>query len=175
MSAGWAILGAMKFSNVPNVVALAKTRLKALKADHPRIDARVVFSLPTGQCELDDSIETILLIFPDFFAKSERLAPAIKSAKRLKRLLSPDTGSAVAKVEEIAALKSEIQEFQSIAEVNGKVQVELRFGELCYDLIDEIKRHPLVDSKLTDPSRASIRVVLGTVEGLLAGSEVFRQ
>jgi len=46
----------------------------------------------------------------------------------------------------------------------GHSQVELRFHELNYDLIWKLQTDNLVDCRLTPQTRASIRIVLGTLE-----------
>lgn len=46
---------------------------------------------------------------------------------------------------------------------DGSVQVELRFHDLDYDLIWKLQSDDLVDRELTLRTRASIRIVLGTV------------
>jgi hypothetical protein len=48
------------------------------------------------------------------------------------------------------------------------VQVEIRFDSLNYELIHVLQTDELVDRQLTPQTRASIRIVLGTLSGLLS-------
>ena len=56
--------------------------------------------------------------------------------------------------------------FQQLArdlEFDGNAQVTLVFHDLDYDLIWKLQADELVDSQLTPQTRASIRIVLGTL------------
>lgn len=51
-------------------------------------------------------------------------------------------------------------------EIIDSTQLQLRFGQLDYDLIGRLQMDPSVDQVLTPKSRASIKVVLGTLASL---------
>lgn len=46
--------------------------------------------------------------------------------------------------------------------------VEIRFGNLDYDIIDQLRADELVNRDLTPKTKASIRIVLGTVASFLS-------
>lgn len=52
-------------------------------------------------------------------------------------------------------------------EVDGKTQVELRFGQLHYKTVWALQSDELVDRELTPQTRSSIRIVLGTVASFI--------
>ena len=60
-------------------------------------------------------------------------------------------------------MKAELKELAKALEFDGRVQVELRFHDLDYDLISQLQSDDLVDRELTPQTRASINIVLGTL------------
>lgn len=60
-------------------------------------------------------------------------------------------------------LKDKLKELAEDLEFDGSVRVELRFHVLDYDLIWKLQSDDLVDRELTPQTRASIRIVLGTL------------
>lgn len=70
-------------------------------------------------------------------------------------------------VREVAnALSERIRFLLGVAEIIETTQIQLRFGDLDYDLISRLQTDPLVDRALTSQSRASIRISLGSLQQL---------
>jgi len=65
---------------------------------------------------------------------------------------------------ELDELKKQLDQLGTRLRFVGHSQVELRFHELDYDLIWKLQTDNLVDHQLTPQTRASIRIVLGTLE-----------
>ena len=63
-------------------------------------------------------------------------------------------------------LKAEFKDLANDLEFDGRVQVELRFHDLDFELIWELQSDELVDRSLTPQTRASINIVLGTIADL---------
>jgi hypothetical protein len=68
--------------------------------------------------------------------------------------------------EVVNALRERMCFLLDVAQVIETTQIQLRFGELDYDLIARLQKDPLVDRALTTQSRASIAISLGTLSQL---------
>lgn len=66
-----------------------------------------------------------------------------------------------------AELGVELERACAQLEYDGQCQVEIRFSELKYELVWMLQGDELVDRKLTPQSKASIRIVLGTLDRFL--------
>ncbi len=64
---------------------------------------------------------------------------------------------------ELSALQDELQQLAATLQYDEKCQVEIRFSELKYDLVWKLQTDDLVDRNLTPQTKASIRIVLGTL------------
>lgn len=65
-------------------------------------------------------------------------------------------------------------EFAETLEFDGVTEVEIRFSNLDYDLIWKLQADELVDRKLTPQTKASIRIVIGTLSGFTGASAISR-
>lgn len=63
-------------------------------------------------------------------------------------------------------IRSRIQILLASVEVIETTEIQLRFGELDYDLIERLRVDPLVDRACTPQTRASIKISLGTISQL---------
>jgi hypothetical protein len=64
---------------------------------------------------------------------------------------------------EIERLKEQLDQLAHQLNYDEKCQVEIRFNDLKYDLIWKLQADDLVDRNLTPQTKASIRIVLGTL------------
>jgi len=55
------------------------------------------------------------------------------------------------------------------AEIIETTEIQLRFGQLDYDLISKLQTDPLVDPICTPKTKASIKISLGTIQKLKLG------
>jgi len=67
------------------------------------------------------------------------------------------------KKEQLVALKKQLDQIASRFKFDEKCQVEIRFHDLNYDLVWKLQVDDLVDRNLTPQTKASIRIVLGTL------------
>ncbi len=144
----------LTLSDIARAATRAKEILKVLKQKHPRLDAYLVVSSPLGQARVDSSLLEFLREFPALFLASEDKEKALTLLGQLDKSKEPKPSS-----EELASM---IRAF----DIDPSVQIELRFGELRYDLIWDLQKDPLVDKTLTPQSKASIRIVIGTIATL---------
>ena len=136
-------------------VAAAKRRFDLIRKKHPRLKAYLVISSPSGQTEIDSSPTEILDKFPAMISDDANKAQALKFLEPLKLEIATGT--------EAAQLKKELAQLSPKLKYDEKCQVEIRFGDLKYDLVWKLQVDDLVDRNLTSKSKASIRIVLGTL------------
>lgn len=65
---------------------------------------------------------------------------------------------------EIEQLQGNLKFYSEQLEVTDDTFIELRFKRLEYDLIYSLQSDPLVSQKYTPQTKASIRIVLGTLK-----------
>ncbi len=161
----------------------AKAIFKELKAKYGGLAGYLVFALPPGsapwgQCEMKTGLITFLeekndkydqKALRDMIIDSVHKQAVIDLLRRIadfekgrKNSYSTETKSngdrGVEKLRKALSLNLEI------LEMRDDVLIEIRFDHLDYDLIFKMQKDPLVSQQLTPQTRASIRIVLGTVQ-----------
>lgn len=144
-----------------------RTLYRPLLEKHPVLDARLVISCRKGQCNIDESLQKMLLTYPELFLVSPARTAAMASATRIAHLWKKRENAPFARLPEIdedLRLEMELLTRRSAdLLVNGASRFELRFGHLDYPALRDLKQHALVNRSLTDQSAASIRVVLSAI------------
>jgi hypothetical protein len=119
----------------------------------------LVFASPYGQLEYDAHPRSILADFPWMVADTEAKMQALRIAQQRNRLAS---GTPFCRKAD--ALDAKLDEQLARLTYRGEVNFELRFGRLVYDLIWQLQQDPLIDRELTPLTRASIRIVVTTLD-----------
>jgi hypothetical protein len=149
-------------------VDAAKRRFDLICQKHPGLKARLmsgdsvsylVLSLPGGQTGINSSPRQILREFPAMVFDDEAKASGLKLLSRLqildwKGIKGPETEPVGKQLDELAPL----------LKYHEHCQVEIRFNDLTYDLVWKLQGDELVDRELTPQTKASIRIVLGTLD-----------
>ena len=134
---------------------------------HPELGAKLVISCRKGECESDSSLPQMLLAYPELFILSPIRDAASASAERVAALWEKRKNVSFKHLPEIdKALGRESERFAELATgllIDGTCRFELRFVRLDFAALRDLKQHPLVDQRLTDPSDASIRIVLAAI------------
>ncbi|CAN5742503.1 hypothetical protein BH11VER1_BH11VER1_09020 [soil metagenome] len=142
-------------SQLQIAISRAKRHFAKIQIKYPELKAYLVLSLAEGQVAIDSSPLEILKEFPamilDDSAKGNLL-------HRLKKP-NPDASSDVEK----ARLKEQLNDLIRILKYHEKCQFEIRFHDLKYDLVWKLQVDDLINRGLTPQTRASIRIVLGTL------------
>ena len=151
-------------------VSVAEQILKKLKAEFPELKPYLVFNSTQGQTYATSALSQILLEFPAMCKDTPERGKAEELVRAMEKLqnnpnASPDQGK------ERTQLERKLTTLESAIVFNDDVQIELRFGTLKYEQIYALQKHPLVDQTLTPQTRASIRIVLGTLKGLSASAD----
>lgn len=141
----------MNIEKLKNTAEKSNALFKKIKAKYTTLSGYLVFSSPNGQCELTDDMEKILSEFPDMVHDSKLKNEAITLINK----------------------KVSIRQMPSKEELDIKEDtfIEIRFAKANLNLIFEMQKDPLVSQKHTQKTRASIRIVLGTIGELLNSAE----
>ena len=144
-------------------VAAAKRQFDRICGKYPELKVRLmtgepasflVMSLPGGQIGIDSSPTEILSKFPAMVVDDSTKVSALNLLVRM---------SGVTKDAEMERLEKQLDQLISKLKYDEKCRVEIRFNDLNYDLVWKLQVDDLVDRSLTLQTKASIRIVLGTL------------
>ncbi|MCX6901630.1 MAG: hypothetical protein NT105_23365 [Verrucomicrobia bacterium] len=148
----------LNLSQLRVAVAAGKQRFDLIRKKHPDLKAYLVLSLPGGQVDIDSSPREILAELSRMVVDDAAKAGALELMSRLERL------EWQAKAEpEKERLAKQLDQLALRLRYDAKCQVEIRFKDLNYELIWKLQQDDLVDRNLTPQTKASIRIVLGTI------------
>jgi hypothetical protein len=132
-------------------ITAAKQRFALIRGKYPELKGYLVVSSPNGQTGIDSSPAQILEEFPTMVIADDAKASLLNFPSR----------QAESKIE--AGTQQKLKELASRLNYDEKCQVEIRFNGLNYDLIWKLQMDDLIDRSLTPQTKASIRIVLGTL------------
>jgi hypothetical protein len=150
-----------------NPIASGKVILRKLKSKYQTLDAYIVIGSQYGQTEpVADAIRLFEHIPSAFVNSIERkealvLFDVYQELNRRNRDLKNNFLKGL-----IDHCRQRLDSLLANIEIVESTQLQLRFGQLDYDLIRELQTDPLVDQTLTPKSGASIKIVLGTLASL---------
>jgi hypothetical protein len=148
-------------------VAAAKRQFDLLGKKYPELKAKLphgkpisilVLSLPGGQTGIDSSPADILREFPAMVVDDSTKTRALNLLSRLET-----SESEAATGPERERLRQQLDQLAPQLKYDEKCQIEIRFNDLKFDLVWKLQVDDLVDRNLTPQTKASIRIVLGTL------------
>ncbi len=147
----------------------SRRRLELLEQDHPDLRAHLVLATQADQAALPTSLRSLVERLPGAFELSPDV-DAIRALLReeeegLRRLRWTDRWPAE---EEVERRRQAIARHARAVRLSDALLIELRFDELRYPVVAEIKRSRLIDRTRTKAGADSIRVVMGSVLELAA-------
>ena len=134
-------------------------------------EAYLVFSSPYGQYEITSSMRTIAEEFPEMVHDSIHKKEACELVQGIRKLREEIAHTFVRKAKDDLRKKMDDYEkrLAQIAEnfeVMEDTFVEIRFNALNYNIIDELRKDPIISSQHTPQTGASIRIALGKLDEL---------
>ena len=151
----------IRFLGLEAAVAASKNIFAQLQAGHPDMKAFLVLAHHGRQTELTSDPIRILEDCEPMIATDDIKREALRLLSEKRRLESAGASEkAIQPV--IKALAARGRDLRFLPEA----QVEIRFHVLEYALVWALQSDPLIDRELTPQTKASIRIVLGTVERL---------
>jgi hypothetical protein len=145
----------LNFDQLQTAVAAANRHFSLIRKKYPDLKMYLVLSLPSGQTRIGSSPKEILKEFPAMVVKNAAKALILDF---LKTPESKDASDAEKK-----RLKDQFENLASELSYDGNCQVEIRFDAFEYESLWQLQSDELVDRSLTPQTRASIRIVLGTI------------
>ena len=145
----------LDLSQFQKALVAANRHFAEIRKKYPNLRAYLVLSLRGGQTKLDSELADSIREFPSLLMDNTAKTKTLELIKKLKPKEST-------KPEQIQ-LKAEIKNLAKDLEFDGSVQVELRFHDLDYYLIWKLQSDDLGGCELTPQTKASIRIVLGTI------------
>ena len=145
----------LDLSQFQEALAAANRHFTQIRKKYPTLRAYLVLSLKGGQTKPDSELADSIREFPSLLLDNTAKTKTLELIKKL----NPKEST---KPEQIR-LKAEFKDLANDLEFDGRVQVELRFHDLDFELIWELQSDELVNRELTPQTRASIRIVLGTI------------
>jgi len=145
---------------------------KMLRDKYPALAGDLVFSSPRGQCHLTTNVLVIFKTFPDMISDSpqkEKASGIVQSIVVLEKERKNSTADVKDKIsEKIKKLTGEVNPLLDFLEFRDDTFVEIRFDakKVNLSLIFELQKDELVSQVHTPQTKASIRIVLGTLRDL---------
>ena len=150
-------------------VVAARQIETAIKQKYPSYRGWLVLSSPGGQVDAGASVEEILKTFPAMILEDAHKAEYRETRTAIEQLEAvADTVRESGRQAATRAKLEELRKRQTVAmqelQCDPAVQVEIRFAELKYEeVVWPLQHDPLVDRLRTPQTRASIRIVIGTI------------
>jgi hypothetical protein len=153
----------LTFAQLQTVITNAHKRFSHIKAKYPNLKAYLVFANPPAQTEINSSPEQILTDFPDMVADCESKQHCQTLQTRYKAIKDQPGLS-----DEAVIIRNHIAKLTKDFTYHTTPRIELRFVNLPYETIWKLQTDDLVDRNLTPQTRASIRIILGTVADFIS-------
>ncbi len=151
----------IRIEGLEEAVAASKGVLAKLQSEYPDMRAYLVLAHRGQQTELTSDPIRILEDCESMMVSDDIKREALRLLSEKRRLESA-AASEKAIQPVIKALAARGRELRFVPEI----QIEIRFHVLRYALVWALQSNPLVDRELTPQTRASIRIVLGTLDHL---------
>lgn len=149
------------FDGLEAAVAASKGIFAKLQSEYPDMRAYLVLAHRGQQTELTSNPIQILDDCDQMVVDCDAKREALRLLAEMKRLETK--GANQKAVQELSGkLTDRGRELRFLPEV----QVEIRFHVLRYALVWALQSNPLIDQALTPQTKASIRIVLGTLDHL---------
>ena len=145
----------LNYDQLQTGVAAANRHFALIRKKYAGLKIYLVLSLPSGQAKIGSSPKEILKEFPALVLNDAAKALILDF---LKKKEPKDASDADKK-----RLKDQFENLADELGYDGNCQVEVRFDAFEYELLWQLQSDELVDRALTPQTRASIRIVLGTI------------
>jgi len=149
----------------------ANKLLKNIMAKYDKLKGYLVFSSTSGQCDMTTNPIEILKQLPEMVEDSDTKKFALKIIEQISLLEKDKKDASQSTKDKIEKLSHDLNKFKDDIVVKKETFIEIRFSRQNYEQIFEMQKDPLVSQKDTPQGRASIRIVLGTLDELYQDSE----
>jgi hypothetical protein len=155
----------MNLSGLQTAVEKSTSLFKKLKDRYKSLFGYLVFSSPRGQCELTNNIADILNYFPRMIIDCKQKDKGLQLLQKINDIEVENKKSG-SKSKSTEQLRQQLDEIVKSLEVHEATFVEIRFKGIDYNMLTELQKDELVSQEHTPQTKASIRIVLGTIKDL---------
>ena len=155
----------MNLSGLETAVERSTSSFKKLKEKYKTLSGYLVVSSPYGQCELTTNLTDILNHFPLMISDCKQKDKGLQFLQKINDIEAENKKSS-ANAKSIEKLRQQLDEIANNLEVHEDTFVEIRFKGIDYNMLTELQKDELVSQEHTPQTKASIRIVLGTIKDL---------
>ena len=155
----------MNLSELATAVERSTSLFKKLKEKYKTLSGYLVFSSSDGQCELTTNLADILNSFPQMITDGKQKDKGLQLLQRIN-VIEAENKKNSGNPKSTEKLRQQLDEIVNNLEVDEDTFVEIRFKGTDYDMISELQKDELVSQEHTPQTKASIRIVLGTIKNL---------
>lgn len=152
----------MNVEELKTVVEKSNVILKKLKMKYPNLDGYLVLSSPNGQCRLTDDMVEILNLFPQMIVDCRHKQKGLQLLQKIDHIESENKRK-TGYPRSFDTYRIQLSDVVKRLSVKEDTFVEIRFKKSDLDLIVELQKDELISQEHTPQTKASIRIVLGTV------------
>ena len=152
----------MNLSGLKTAVERSTFLFKKLKEKYKSLSGYLVFSSPDGQCDLTTNLADILNSFPQMIVDGKQKEKGLQLLQKIN-VIEAENKKNSGNPKSTEKLRQQLDEIVKNLEVDEDTFVEIRFKGADYDMISELQKDELVSQEYTPQTKASIRIVLGTV------------
>ena len=145
----------LNYDQLQTGVVAANRHFALIRKKYPELKMYLVLSLPSGQAKIGSSPKEILKEFPALVLNDAAKALILDFLKNKEPKDATDADK--------KRLREQFENLAAELSYDGNCQVEVRFDAIEYELLWQLQSDELVDRALTPQTRASIRIVLGTI------------
>ena len=142
-------------------VAASKIILSQLQSEHPNLNAFLVLVHRGQQTQLTAVPSRILKDCDHMIVSDDNKREVLRLQSEMERLEAASTNH-----KSVQQLSRALAERERELRIIPEVQIEIRFHVLRYALVWALQESQWIDRKLTTKTKASIRIVLGTIDHL---------
>lgn len=152
----------MNVNELKAVVEKANYIFKKLKEKYPNLDGYLVFASPYGQCRLTTDVAEILNSFPQMIVDCRQKEKGLQLLQKIAEIDSENKKN-IGKNKSSEKVKLQCSDVVNNLEIKDDTFVEIRFKDGNLDLIFKLQTDELILQEHTPQTKASIKIVLGTI------------
>jgi hypothetical protein len=155
----------MNATQLQSAVEKSNELFAKLKEKYHSLKGNMVFSSPYGQCELTTNLAEILNFSPKMIVDCSQKEKGLHLLQKINVIESENKKNS-GKPKSSEKFRLQLSDIANNMEIKDDTFVEIRFKGTDLDTIFKIQQDELISQEYTPQTKASIRIVLGTLKDL---------
>ncbi len=155
----------MNATQLKSVVDKSNDLFAKLKKKYLGLNGYLVFSSPYGQCEVTTNLVNILNYFPLMISDYKQKDKGLQLLNKIN-LIEAENKKSSGNPKSTEKLRQQLNEIVKCLDVIEDTFIEIRFKEINYNIVCELQKDELVSQEYTPQTKASVRIVLGTIKNI---------